>query len=235
MKSRRASLIISVAIMLTFTVLHGAVFASTLHFEANPQDSIEEVTVETTTEPTAAPTPTSTPSPTPTQMPITVLSQSIADTETNVDEEVVVEEMSTFEELREYFSEDDIVMMAQLIHAEAGSVYPLNRRAAVAWTVLNRMDNGYSSSCTSIAGTIKEPGQFAWYSGCSYSDLDYQIAEDVLTRWATEQITGQPDEGRVLPSCYMFFWGDGSQNHFNDGKGNYWDYSVDYDPYEDWA
>ena len=187
-----------------------------------------------TVTPTATPTTTPTPKPTvtPTPEPTTLPTESTADTQSTVDESEALS--VAFEEEIDFFSEEEVVMMAQLIHSEAGGVYPLNRRAAVALTVCNRINNGYSSSCTSIAATIKEPGQFAWYKGCSYTDLDYRIAKDVLTRWANEIITGELDEGRILPSKYMFFWGDGSQNHFNDGKGNYWDYSVDYDPYADW-
>lgn len=143
-------------------------------------------------------------------------------------------EQQEFEEkVATYFSESDIVMLAQLIDIEANSVYPLNRRAAVGWTVLNRLDNGRWGP-TTIAGIITQPGQYAWYSGRSYSQENYDIAKDVLTRWATEQIEGVPNFGRVLPPNYDCFYGDGSQNHFYDVNGGYWDFSVPYDPYENW-
>lgn len=143
-------------------------------------------------------------------------------------------EQQAFEEMvATYFSESDIVMLAQLIDIEANSVYPLNRRAAVGWTVLNRLDNGRWGP-TTIAGIISQPGQYAWYSGRSYSQENYDIAKDVLTRWATEQIEGVPNFGRVLPPNYDCFYGDGSQNHFYDVNGSYWDFSVPYDPYENW-
>lgn len=143
-------------------------------------------------------------------------------------------EQDEFEaQLATYFSESDIIMLAQLIDIEANSVYPLNRRAAVGWTVLNRLDNGRWGP-TTISGIIAQSGQYAWYSGRSYSELNYNIAHDVLTRWATEKIEGCPNFGRVLPPNYESFYGDGSQNHFYDVNGNYWDFSVEYDPYENW-
>lgn len=143
-------------------------------------------------------------------------------------------EQAEFEaKLAEYFSESDVVMLAQLIDIEANSVYPLNRRAAVGWTVLNRVDNGRWGP-TTIAGVIQQPGQYAWYSGRSYSQENFNIAEDVLTRWATEKIEGCVNFGRVLPPDYDCFYGDGSQNHFYNADGNYWDFSVPYDPYEHW-
>ena len=127
-------------------------------------------------------------------------------------------EQQAFEEMvATYFSESDIVMLAQLIDIEANSVYPLNRRAAVGWTVLNRLDNGRWGP-TTIAGIISQPGQYAWYSRRSYSQENYDIAKD----------------GRVLPPNYDCFYGDGSQNHFYDVNGSYWDFSVPYDPYENW-
>lgn len=135
--------------------------------------------------------------------------------------------------LEQYFTEDEVVMAAQLIDIEAGSVFPLNRRAAVVWTATNRLDSGlYDQS--SIGGIISQQGQYAWYAGRSYADINYEIALDVLTRWANERITGIEDPGRVLPQQYMSFYGDGSQNHFYDRDGNYWDFSVEYDQYEDW-
>ena len=143
-------------------------------------------------------------------------------------------EQEEFEaKLETYFSESDIIMLAQLIDIEANSVYPLNRRAAVGWTVLNRLDNGRWGP-TSISGIITQPGQYAWYSGRAYSQTNYDIAKDVLTRWATEKIEGCPNFGRVLPPNFESFYGDGSQNHFYDVNGSYWDYSINYDPYENW-
>lgn len=135
--------------------------------------------------------------------------------------------------LAEYYNESDIVMLAQLIDIEAGSVWPLCRRAAVGWTVCNRIDNGRWGP-TSISGIITQPGQYAYYSGRGYSDLNYRIAEDVLRRWADEKVTGEENPGRTLPAGFDCFYGDGDQNHFYGPDGT-WDYSFPgFDPYENW-
>ncbi|MCQ2570777.1 MAG: cell wall hydrolase [Candidatus Saccharibacteria bacterium] len=145
-----------------------------------------------------------------------------------------IEEIDEPEELEvnfdEYFTEADVIMMAQLIHAEAGGVFPYNRRAAVAWTVLNRLDNGRWGP-TTISGIITQPSQYAWYAGCTYTDKDYEIARDVLERWATEKVSGETDDGRVLARNFESFYGDGSQNYFYDANGVYWDFYVRNDPY----
>ena len=146
-----------------------------------------------------------------------------------------IEEMRQKREaqLAEYFDENDVIMLAQLIDIEAGGVYPLYRRAAVAWTVLNRLDSGRWGP-TTISGIITQPYQYAYYSERSYSDMNYRIAKHVLTSWADEKISGKPNWRRVLPQCYESFWGDGEQNHFYDQYENYWDFYVEYDPYENW-
>ena len=136
-------------------------------------------------------------------------------------------------ELAAYYSESDVVMLAQLIDIEAGAVWPLNRRAAVAWTVLNRIDNGRYGP-TTVYGVITQPNQYAWYSERGYSDMNYRIAKDVLMRWADEKISGQTNSGRILAANFENFYGDGEQNHFYDYNGNYWDFSVGYDPYAGW-
>lgn len=135
-------------------------------------------------------------------------------------------------QIEAYFTEDDVVMMAQLIDIEAGAVYPLYRRAAVGWTVVNRVDGNRWEPST-ISGIITQPGQYAWYAGRSYSQENYNIARDVLTRWATEKVDGVTDPGRVLSENFDSFYGDGNQNYFYDAYGNYWDFGIEVDPYGD--
>lgn len=154
---------------------------------------------------------------------------TVAPTFASVTSEVSYETVTPIQ-FDDYFSEDDVVMMAQLIHAEAGGVFPYNRRAAVAWTVLNRLDNGHWGP-TTIRGIITQPDQYAWYEGCIYTEKDYEIARDVLERWATEKFSGEVDEGRILARNFESFYGDGNQNYFYDENGNYWDFNVSYDPY----
>ena len=164
-----------------------------------------------------------------------VSGSSIAEEERRKGEERLEEMEAAAEreaQIEAYFTEDDVVMMAQLIDIEAGAVYPLYRRAAVGWTVVNRVDGNRWEPST-ISGIITQPGQYAWYAGRSYSQENYNIARDVLTRWATEKVDGVTDPGRVLPENFDSFYGDGNQNYFYDAYGNYWDFGIEVDPYGD--
>jgi hypothetical protein len=164
-----------------------------------------------------------------------VSESSIAEEERRKGEERLAEMEAAAEreaQIEAYFTEDDVVMMAQLIDIEAGAVYPLYCRAAVGWTVVNRVDGNRWEPST-ISGIITQPGQYAWYAGRSYSQENYNIARDVLTRWATEKVDGVTDPGRVLPENFDSFYGDGNQNYFYDAYGNYWDFGIEVDPYGD--
>ena len=164
-----------------------------------------------------------------------VSESSIAEEERRKGEERLAEMEAAAEreaQIEAYFTEDDVVMMAQLIDIEAGAVYPLYRRAAVGWTVVNRVDGNRWEPST-ISGIITQPGQYAWYAGRSYSQENYNIARDVLTRWATEKVDGVTDPGRVLPENFDSFYGDGNQNYFYDAYGNYWDFGIEVDSYGD--
>jgi hypothetical protein len=59
------------------------------------------------------------------------------------------------------------------------------------------------------------------------------LATDVLRRWHLEK-QGKADVGRVLPSDYLWFTGDGHENYFtNEWKStDYWNWSLP-NPYED--
>lgn len=58
------------------------------------------------------------------------------------------------------------------------------------------------------------------------------LCEDVLSRWYAEK-DGEADVGRVLPSDYLWFTGDGKRNHFRNAYrgGQIWDWSLP-TPYE---
>lgn len=128
-----------------------------------------------------------------------------------------------------YYTDDDTVMLAKLLHQECGSVYSDTEKACVVWTVLNRADR-YGQS---IYDTVTSPGQFAYYSSTPVRSELYNLAQDVLYRWNLEK-NGQSDVGRVLPSDYMWFYGDGSHNYFRNAYSSgysTWDYSLP-SPYE---
>lgn len=129
-------------------------------------------------------------------------------------------------ELKYYFTEDDAVMLAKLLLRECGGVNSKVEQACVVWTVLNRVDSKYDG-CTTIASVVTAYKQFAYSSGTAVRQDLYDLAYDVLTRWNLEK-NGQTDVGRVLPSNYLFFHGDGSHNYFKtqEHSSSYWDYSL---------
>lgn len=120
-----------------------------------------------------------------------------------------------------YYEESDIELLAKLMYRECRGIPSTTQKACVAWTVLNRVDE-YGKT---IFEVVTAPNQFAY-------EL-YALAEDVLTRWNDER-NGDEDVGRVLPTDYLWFSGDGKFNYFRNAyKGNFsiWDYSLT-SPYE---
>lgn len=109
-------------------------------------------------------------------------------------------------------------------YAEAGVVKSDTERACVIWTVLNRVDK----HDTSVEIEVTKPYQFAWHEDSPVYGTMLDLAYDVLTRWYYEKETGEPN-GRVLPSDYYYFYGDGRHNHFFQvwhETDNCWDYSL---------
>lgn len=179
------------------------------------EEPTTETTVEPTTIPTEAPTePHTEPTTEPTEEPTEEVTEP-------TDEEV---------EIIMYFSEEDVIAMAKVLYNECRGIPSDMEKACVAWTACNRVDNGLGRT---IYDVLTAPNQFAyWYNTPVRSDL-YDLALDVLTRWNNEK-NGFENVGRVLPSDYMFFHGDGKHNYFRNAySGNYdtWDYSLD-NPYE---
>lgn len=80
---------------------------------------------------------------------------------------------------------------------------------------------------------IQYPGAFAYIEDTPVTDELHDLAADVLARWNAEK-NGESDVGRVLPTEYIYFSGDGKHNYFRNAyKENYdiWDYSLP-SPYE---
>lgn len=138
-------------------------------------------------------------------------------------------------------SEDEIIMLAKVLKRECGGLQGVYRgvgakarQAAVAWCALNRLDSEDPYYPDTLAGVLTQSGAFAWipdtYAGQELIDL----ARDVVSRWWREK-NGETDVGRTLPKEYLFFAGDGKENHFRDkyaGNFTYWDWSLA-DPYID--
>lgn len=117
----------------------------------------------------------------------------------------------------------EVELLARTIWGEAGGVKSETERAAVAWCVLNRVElNG-----SSIEAEVTKPGQYIGYRATGECpDSHMELAADVLERWTREQ-NGEQNVGRVLPTTYLFFTGDGSRNYFTKEwrDGEPWDWS----------
>lgn len=159
------------------------------------------------------------------------------------DTTLVVEPKETEAQLPEIpFTEEEIVMLAQTIYGEAQVLYWYGdnygasyqaRQAAVAWCALNRYDAAPRFGDT-LSEILSKPAQFAWKAENPVTEEMLALACDVVYRWQLEKM-GKTDVGRVLPSDYFFFEGDGKENHFRkefEHTGETWDWSLP-DPYKE--
>jgi hypothetical protein len=116
--------------------------------------------------------------------------------------------------------EADAALLARLIWAEARGVKSEKERAAVAWCVLNRVDDADFAGDT-VQAVVTREGQFADIAPAPVREAHLATARSVLIAYADEK-EGIAREGfeRCLPEQYVFFWGDGKRNHFRDKEGN---------------
>lgn len=126
--------------------------------------------------------------------------------------------------------QNDVEMIAQVIYNEA-ECCTMTEQAAVAWCVLNRVDDPRFPD--SIREVVTSPRQFVFDWNTPVLPELCRLAEDVMHRWHDEK-EGVPDVGRVLPAEYCFFRGDGWHNHFRltDTAQVYYDWTLT-SPYED--
>ena len=111
-----------------------------------------------------------------------------------------------------YFTEDDVVAMAKMLWGEARGCTRDNQ-IKCAWVVCNRVDDERFPD--TIQGVLEQPSQFHGYSpDFPVWDELKDVALDVLTRWSLEK-QGVTVE-RELPNTYLWFTGDGVQNHFRE-------------------
>lgn len=109
-----------------------------------------------------------------------------------------------------YFTEADVIALAQMLYGEARGCTVDNQRKCV-WCVLNRVDDARFPD--TIIGVVSQPGQFYGYSPYfPVWDNLYAVALDVLTRWSMEKQGAAVT--RELPSGYLWFTGNGSENVF---------------------
>lgn len=141
--------------------------------------------------------------------------------------EIVV--VPTPEPEEKLWTDEEVEVLAKMVYGEARGVPSKMEQAACVWCVLNRCDE-YGKD---IIEVTTAPYQFVGYREHNPIDNDiWELCEDVLSRWYAEK-SGETDVGRVLPSDYLYFHGDGSHNHFrNEFKGGtIWDWSYP-NPYE---
>ena len=109
-----------------------------------------------------------------------------------------------------YFTEADVIALAQMLYGEARGCTLLNQQQCV-WCVLNRVDDARFPN--SIIGVVSQPGQFHGYSAdFPVWDNLYAVALDVVQRWAAEKQGAEVV--RELGSEYLWFTGDSVENHF---------------------
>lgn len=119
----------------------------------------------------------------------------------------------------------EVELIGRTIWGEAEGVKDKAEQAAVAWCILNRVDD----SGQTIEEVVTEPNQFQGFYRVKGEVPEHflQLAEDVLLRWRMEK-TGEKDVGRVLPKGYLFFIGDGARNYFSREwqSTKYWGWSL---------
>lgn len=129
--------------------------------------------------------------------------------------------------------EEEAVYIAKTIYGEARGC-TATEQAAVAWCILNRVDDESGLWPDDVIGVVTQANQFAGYDPDHpvLSEL-HEVAMDVLERWQREK-AGETDVGRVLPEEYCYFHGDGKHNYFRQEYegGPVWNWSLE-SPYEE--
>lgn len=127
-----------------------------------------------------------------------------------------------------YYNHNTATALAKLVWAEGRGIKSDTEKAAIAWTVINRVEAGYGT----LWQVITAPNQFAYRESAPVDPELYELAKDVLIRWDMERC-GHENVGRVLPVEYIYFTGDGNRNYFRDAykNGNVWNFALE-SPYE---
>ena len=111
-----------------------------------------------------------------------------------------------------YFTEADVISLAQMLYGEARGC-TVDNQAKCVWCVLNRVDDARFPD--TIQGVLSQPNQFHGYSpDFPVWDNLRAVALDVLTRWSMEKQGA--DVARELDKNAVFFTGDGTTNWFRE-------------------
>ena len=123
------------------------------------------------------------------------------------------------------YTYEDADLIAKTVWGEARGC-DTTQQAAVAWCILNRVDN--AAFPNSIRAVVTQKYQFAGYRAENPVELDIlALVYDVLARWSMEpEFNGSV--GRVLPENYLFFTGNGVANAFTETLFGeiVWDWSL---------
>ena len=115
---------------------------------------------------------------------------------------------------------DELAELAgRAIWGEAGGIQDEVQRAAVVWCACNRAD-----AWDMEIGDVLTVDQFHGLAiRGEVPSQHMELARDVLARWTLEA-EGWQDVGRVLPSRFLYFEGNGVINLFSTqyGGGEYW-------------
>lgn len=115
---------------------------------------------------------------------------------------------------------DELAELAgRAIWGEAGGIQDEAQRAAVVWCACNRAD-----AWDMEIGEVLTVDQFHGLAiRGEVPEQHVELARDVLARWTLEA-EGWVDVGRVLPSRFLYFEGNGVINLFSTqyGGGEYW-------------
>ena len=134
------------------------------------------------------------------------------------------------------------------MQGEAALARTTAEKAAVAWVILNALEceaHGFAN-IHSVSDVVKNPAAIQGYTTLKKRGVEpeaeyLELAVDVLARYAMER-AGWEWVGRVIPSTYHWWMGDGYRiNYFCDtyhygslatAKAHSWDWSWA-SPYED--
>lgn len=117
--------------------------------------------------------------------------------------------MEVPEPIEFYFNHDDLIAVAKCLWGEARGC-TFEEQCKVAWVICNRMDQGFGKS---IYEVVTAPYQFHGYSVDNpVTDEQLEIALYVLNNWSAEKQGFEVE--RELGPDYLYFFGDGTQNHF---------------------
>lgn len=124
---------------------------------------------------------------------------------------VETEVAPTPEPIEYCFDQKDLEAAAKALWGEArGCSY--SEQAKVIWVMCNRVDHGFEDSIYEVATAYR---QFHGYNKNNpLTQEQLEIAQYVLINWSAEK-QGY-EVYRELGPTYLYFFGDGTQNHFRE-------------------